>query len=156
MQANLNENNIYIDGSCLKNPGKGGSAMIQLINEKRVIVFSEHFQETTNNRCELSALILALNINIKNKIIFSDSLYVVNGYNNWIHNWVRNNWKNSQKHDVLNSDLWKEILQLKNINSDTTIKWVKAHYINKYNNLCDKFAKEAANNITYNGKEFDI
>ena len=70
---------IYTDGSCLKNPGKGGwAAIICTDNEVKKISGSE--KDTTNNRMELMATINALKeVNSEDLIeIYTDSKYVKN------------------------------------------------------------------------------
>lgn len=42
-------------------------------------------------------------------IICTDSQYVKNGMENWIHGWKRNGWKTAAKQPVKNDDLWKEL-----------------------------------------------
>ena len=62
---------------------------------------------TTNNRMELIAPIMALN-KIKNKseiTVYTDSKYVRDGITDWIKKWKINNWKNSNKKPVKNKDL---------------------------------------------------
>ena len=52
---------IYTDGACSGNPGKGGWAAI-ILNEKSVYSnISGGVNNTTNNRMELTAPIMALN-----------------------------------------------------------------------------------------------
>lgn len=68
--------------------------------------------ETTNNRMEIKGLLQALELAVTkykdcDVIIYSDSSYVVNIFNKWIHNWARNNWINSSKEQVKNLDLIK-------------------------------------------------
>ena len=57
----------------------------------------------------------------------------------WIYSWQRNGWKNSQKKDVLNQDLWIDLI---NLTKDHDIHWnkVKGHADNEYNNRCDALA----------------
>ena len=69
---------------------------------------------TTNNREELRGLLYCLaaaDEYYPNEpcVIYSDSAYVVNMFNDWIHTWARNGWKNSKKQTVENLDLVQEI-----------------------------------------------
>jgi len=135
---------IYTDGSCLKNPGNGGwAAIICTDNEVKKISGSE--KDTTNNRMELMATIKALKeVNSQDLIeIYTDSKYVKNGINDWIHNWIKNNWKTSNKEDVKNKDLWVQLHELNN-NSKIKWNWVKAHVGNPLNEEVDLLAKKAA------------
>ena len=66
---------IYTDGSCIGNPGKGGWAAIILENKKQKIISgSESY--TTNNRMELIAVIKALKLVKKKRIINNHRLTV--------------------------------------------------------------------------------
>ena len=133
--------NIYTDGACSGNPGKGGWAAI-ILNEKCIqSKLSGSENSTTNNRMELTAPIMALNkIKKKSEItIYTDSKYVKDGITSWIKKWKLNNWKNSNKKKVKNKDLW---IKLDNSCRKHNViwRWVKAHAGNKFNNLVDELA----------------
>ena len=132
---------IYTDGACSGNPGKGGWAAIILDSNLSQSSISGSESNTTNNRMELMATIMALK-KIKNKTevtIYTDSKYVKDGITDWIKKWKLNNWKNSKNKPVKNKDLW---VKLDNSCQKLKVnwKWVKAHAGNKYNNLVDKLA----------------
>ena len=131
---------IYTDGACSGNPGKGGWAAI-ILNDSNQSNISGSENNTTNNRMELIAPIMALKkIKKKSEItIFTDSKYVKDGITDWIKKWKQNNWKSSNKKPVKNKDLW---VKLDNScqKHKITWKWVKAHAGNKYNNLADELA----------------
>jgi len=132
---------IYTDGACSGNPGKGGWAAIILEEKKNLFSISGSESNTTNNRMELTAPIMALK-KIKKKtniIIFTDSKYVKDGITDWIKKWKLNNWKSSNKKPIKNKDLWVQ-LDKSCLKHKVTWKWVKAHAENKYNNLADKLA----------------
>ena len=57
----------------------------------------------------------------------------------------KNNWLNSKKEHVKNKELWIE-LELLTKNKDIYWNWVKAHNDNKFNNMVDNLAREAAKN----------
>ncbi len=134
---------IYTDGACSGNPGIGGYCAILIYNgvEKTV---SGSEEQTTNNRMELLAVIKGLTA-LKEACevnLYSDSQYVVDAFNKgWISNWENNGWRTSDKKEVKNIDLWKDLLKLHAIHKINFIK-VKGHSDNKYNNLCDKIAVE--------------
>ena len=132
---------IYTDGACSGNPGKGGWAAIILDINLNQSSISGSENNTTNNRMELLAPIMALKkIKRKSEItIFTDSKYVKDGITNWIKKWKVNNWKNSNKKLVKNKDLWIE-LDNACLKHKVTWKWVKAHADNKYNNFVDELA----------------
>ena len=135
---------IYTDGSCLKNPGKGGWAAI--INVNNVIKeISGSVKDTTNNKMELMAPIKAIQeVKEQQPIeIYTDSQYVKLGITDWIHKWIKNNWQTSKKESVKNKELWMELYELTKSHEIKWI-WVKAHAGNKLNEEVDLLAKQAA------------
>ena len=131
---------IFTDGACSGNPGKGGWAAIILDGNKQSILSGSE-SNTTNNRMELMAPIMALKKVKKNSeiTIYTDSKYVKDGITEWIKKWKLNNWKSASKKPVKNKDLW---VKLDNYCKKHKVvwKWVKAHAGNKYNNLVDELA----------------
>ena len=142
---------IYTDGSCIGNPGKGGWAAIIINNgKKKIISGSENY--TTNNRMEIIAVIKALNtIKLKQATLITDSQYVKNGIEVWIHKWKDNGWMTAEKKPVKNKDLWTK---LDKIQKTKKIKWewVKGHSSDKFNNEVDRIARERAESIGYSEK----
>ena len=138
---------IYTDGACSGNPGPGGWGAVIFDNNNKQKNISGSEENTTNNRMELSAAIMALEeVNMNSEItIYTDSTYVKNGITEWVLKWKENGWKNSNKEPVKNKDLWKK---LDNLCAQNTIywKWVKGHASNKYNNLADELATKAIKN----------
>ena len=135
---------IYTDGSCIKNPGKGGWAAIIISNQEKINIKGTK-NETTNNQMELMAPIKALNkIPDGSKVqIFTDSKYVKMGITEWIYSWKKNNWKTTAKKNVKNVELWKRLHELTK-KFEIKWNWVKAHSTNKLNNEVDLIAREAA------------
>ena len=135
---------IYTDGSCLNNPGNGGWAAI--INDNEIIKkISGSVKDTTNNKMELMAPIMALQeIDKNNEIeIYTDSQYVRLGITEWIHKWIKNNWQTSKKEPVKNKELWMQLYELTKTYKIKWI-WVKAHAGNALNEEVDLLAKKAA------------
>jgi ribonuclease HI len=140
----MSEIKIYTDGACLGNPGKGGWGAI-IINEDKEEKISGKVENTTNNRMELLAVISALKYVKENSLeVFTDSKYVKDGIEQWIHNWKKNGWKTTNKKEVKNIDLWMELDELQS-GKNIIWNWVKGHSDNKYNNLVDELARNAAN-----------
>ena len=135
---------IYTDGACSGNPGPGGWGAVIFDNDNKQKNISGSEENTTNNRMELSAAIMALEeVNMNSEItIYTDSTYVKNGITEWVLKWKENGWKNSNKEPVKNKDLWEK---LDNLCEQNTInwKWIKGHASNKYNNLADELATKA-------------
>ena len=138
---------IYTDGACSGNPGPGGWGAVIFDESEKQLNISGKVKDTTNNRMELTAPIMALE-KIKTDsevVIFTDSTYVKNGITDWIKKWEKNNWKNANKKPVKNKDLW---IKLNNLCQKNKIvwKWVKGHTNNKYNNIADELATLAIEN----------
>ena len=135
---------IYTDGACSGNPGSGGWAAVIFDEEKKQKNIFGKVNNTTNNRMELMAAIMALKtIKAKSQVtIFTDSIYVKNGITEWIKKWEKNNWKNSNKKTVKNKDLWMKLNNLC-MKNKVSWKWVKGHSNNKFNNLADQLATQA-------------
>ena len=138
---------IYTDGACSGNPGPGGWGAVIFDNENKQKNISGSEENTTNNRMELSAAIMALEeVNTNSEItIYTDSTYVKNGITEWVLKWKENGWKNSNKEPVKNKDLWEKLDNLCKQNA-INWKWVKGHASNKYNNLADELATKAIKN----------
>ncbi|MDO8571435.1 MAG: RNase H family protein [bacterium] len=128
---------LYVDGSALKNPGKGGYSVVAEYPDSFDIAVSEvkngSYTETTNNRMELRAVIEAMKFartdtqdkRIRRVIIISDSLYVCDNQNSAVW-WKKNNWRNSEGRPMDNHDLWDEFLKLRpKIPANVEIVWEK-------------------------------
>ena len=130
---------IWTDGSCLGNPGPGGWGAL--------LTFGEHERElsggeadTTNNRMELMAAIVALETLKRGCTVelWSDSKYVVTGITQWIHGWKKKNWKK-----VKNRDLWERLDEAR-APHHVTWHWVKGHAGDENNERVDRLAVREA------------
>ena len=138
---------IYTDGACSGNPGPGGWGAVIFDNDNNQTNISGNEKNTTNNRMEILAAIMALKkIKSNSQItIYTDSIYVKNGITEWMFNWKKNDWKTASKKPVKNKDLWIKLDKLCEKNK-VSWKWVKGHATNKYNNLADQLATSAIKN----------
>ena len=138
---------VYTDGSCLGNPGRGGWAAI---SKDFKLCGAQH--NTTNNVMEMTAIIKALEQCVllpeKYVRIVTDSNYVKQGITSWIHNWKKNGWKTSNGGDVKNKELWIQIDTLREKIKIIEWKWVKAHNGTPQNEAVDKLARECAKNLS--------
>lgn len=132
---------IYTDGACSGNPGPGGWGAVLVYNGKEKELSGSE-KNTTNNRMELTAVIMALNaLNQPCEVkLTTDSKYVCDAVNKgWVYSWRKNDWRKSDKKPALNVDLWKELLSLLE-KHEVQFIWVKGHNGHKYNEICDALA----------------
>ncbi len=135
---------LYTDGACSGNPGIGGYGGILIYgNVKRE--YSGGELETTNNRMEVTAVIVGLE-RLKYPCavdVYSDSAYTVNAFNEgWIFGWRKRGWKKADGKEVQNVDLWEKLLSLTQTHEVTFYK-VAGHSDNELNNRCDALARGA-------------
>jgi len=133
---------IYTYGACKGNPGVGGWGALILQDDKNIELFGGE-NETTNNRMELMAVIMALKemSPTEELTIYTDSTYVQKGISEWIKNWKLNNWRSSNKKPVKNKDLWMQLDEAsyaRKINWE----WVKGHAGNEGNEKADELANK--------------
>lgn len=139
---------IFTDGACSGNPGKGGwGAILRYGGVTKELSGGE--PETTNNRMELTAVIKALEA-LKEPCevtLTSDSKYVIDAITQrWVYNWKRNGWRKADKKPALNVDLWEILLSLLERHRVTFV-WVKGHAGHPENERCDQLAVQYYNNL---------
>lgn len=143
---------IYTDGSSLGNPGPGGFGAVVTEGDKIVNELGGYEKNTTNNRMELMAAIASLKYILtdhKNDevVIHADSSYVLGGVTIWIHNWEKNGWRTANKKEVLNQDLWKELIALvREFKGKLSWQKVKGHAGYVHNERADELATTYASN----------
>ncbi|MEO1657022.1 MAG: ribonuclease HI [Pseudomonadota bacterium] len=132
----------YTDGACSGNPGPGGWGVLMINGDQRQ-EFCGGEAETTNNRMELMGAIRALEEAPKDEAlrVTTDSQYVKNGVETWIHGWKRNGWKTASKKPVKNQDLWQRLDSLAE-NRSVTWAWVKGHAGHEGNEAADALARQ--------------
>ncbi len=135
---------LFTDGACSGNPGPGGYGTILRYNGNE-IELSAGEESTTNNRMELTAVIVGLAAlkETCDVTVYSDSKYVVDGIQKgWAENWKRNGWRKADKKPALNADLWDKLLSLLAIH-EVRFVWLKGHDGHPENERCDKMAVAA-------------
>lgn len=144
---------IYADGACKNNQGTnnigGYGAYINVNGTIKEFYGGE--RNTTNNKMELTAVIIPLKFLSKlnkkyNITIYTDSNYVVKGMSEWVYGWIKNNWKNSKKEPVKNKELWLELLELSK-QHNIKWEWVKGHSDNIGNIRADELANLGCDSI---------
>ncbi len=105
---------------------------------------SAGMETTTNVRCEMLAVIKALEMAEPQDIIHTDNEMIARGYNEWLTGWKLRGWKNANKKPVANRDLWLPIDKLKQQKPEVVVKWVRGHDGIYGNELADTLPTEAA------------
>lgn len=132
---------FYTDGAYSSSRNAGGIGIVCLQNNDVVLEYSRKYKNTTNNRMEIKAVLLALN-SVKGKVdkitIVSDSQYVIGC--------ATKGWKKEK-----NKDLWKKYDEIyekvSQLCSDITFEWVHGHNGDKYNEIVDKLAVRASQSL---------
>ena len=131
---------VYTDGACKGNPGPGGwGALLIAGGREKELCGGE--SATTNNRMELTAVIRALEaLNAPCEVdLHTDSQYVKNGIETWIHGWKRNGWKTADRKPVKNAELWRELDALAGRHR-IRWHWVRGHADSEGNHRADALA----------------
>lgn len=157
---------IYTDGACSSSDNTGGWAVVIETNQTQpyyvrnmsdyktkitntYLSYMGSDRDTTNNRMELTALLVALKFISDQQtnydfIIYTDSAYIANCFNQkWYVNWRKNNWRGSNRKPIANQDLWEQILDYyDHLQLRTTIQHVRGHGNCVGNALADRLAVE--------------
>ena len=144
---------IYTDGSCLGN-GKehntGGFGVVVLDNNENLLyTYSKQFEgKVTNNEMELKAILYSFlnhgvklndwNMNVP--IVYSDSNYCVQTFNDWMFNWARNGWIKSDKKVPENLDLIQAYYEWYQKGYRIDLRKIKGHTGHKWNEMADGLA----------------
>ena len=141
------EAEIYTDGACRGNPGRGGwGAVLRYKGHEKTLYGAEPL--TTNNRMELMAAIRALE-SLKRPCrmrLTTDSQYVQKGITEWMANWKRNGWKTAARKPVKNADLWQR-LDAAISGHEIQWQWVRGHSGHPENELADELANRAIDEL---------
>jgi ribonuclease HI len=124
---------ISVDGGCRGNGSAdaiaAAAAVLQFVSgptyRLRVRRLSNDNQQATNQRAEITAIILGLEMALQHKTMGvdpllnltnkSDSAYAVNCMNDFIYRWSKNGWRNSRRQAVANQDLIREASRLNGV-----------------------------------------
>jgi ribonuclease HI len=165
--VNLDERalNIFTDGSSYSGPRRGGIGFrIVVVNDEgHEVAYDEQpagYQGATNQQMELAACIAALAhvagrysqvdpSDYKKVVIYTDSMYVANGFEAAKFNWHSNGWMTRDGNPVENAKLWKQLLNASlKVSRPVYIEWAKGHSAsNPHNKAVDKLAKGSAKGV---------
>nr|KAJ3401313.1 hypothetical protein HK105_004514 [Polyrhizophydium stewartii] len=127
---------VYTDGSCLGNgqqDPRAGYGVWFGPGDPRNVAQRLPDRDQTNNRAELTAVIKALEITrgTPEVVIHSDSTYMKDGIEKWIHNWRTTGFRGGQ---IKNVDLWQRLDELMQERQGSVklatvreVEWVKGH-----------------------------
>jgi ribonuclease HI len=136
---------IYTDGACIENPGPGGYGVI-IDDDGNKVELSGGFRRTTNNRMEMMAAIVAVEVleGSCRVTVYSDSQYLVKAVSQgWAKRWQKHGWKRNGRDSALNPDLWERLLKACEAHVVES-KWIRGHNAHPENERCDQLASEAA------------
>mgnify|MGYP001157239990 FL=1 len=142
-----NSISIFTDGACRGNPGPGGWGVLILLEGEEISLYGGE-NSTTNNQMEMMAAIKALEYFREKKSIelVTDSNYLKDGIEKWIHGWKKNGWKTSAKKPVKNQELWMKIDALNHFH-EVQWKWVKGHSGHRENEIADSLANKGIDEL---------
>lgn len=137
---------IFSDGACSGNPGPGGWGSVVVLPSNEVRELGGADPETTNNRMEMTATLMALRF-IENESgpvhFYTDSTYVIRGITQWIWGWRKKGWKTAEGKEVSNRDLWEElaeVIQARGKSNGIDWKYSRGHIGIAGNERCDEIA----------------
>jgi ribonuclease HI len=144
---------IYCDGACEPNPGLGGWGFVVYRDGKEIHADCGGANPTTNNIMELTGALRALEWIAEHHVekqdgvrLFCDSMYVVNGCNDWRHGWKKKGWRRGVEKELANADLWKE-LDAALTAVPIQLEWCKGHAGIIGNERADELSLEGRESI---------
>lgn len=143
----------YTDGGCRGNPGPGAWAYLLIqAGTGRAVARAGGERGTTNNRMELSAVIMMLRALRRRGIdllVRSDSRYTIDCCRTWMPGWKARGWRRKGG-ELKNVDLLQELDRLLD-DHRIAWEWVKGHSGDPGNDLVDGLLNEAMDRLAAGG-----
>ena len=139
---------VFTDGACRGNPGPGGwGVLLRYAGQEKELYGGE--ANTTNNRMELMAAIMALeSLSRECQVrLTTDSEYVKNGITQWLPKWKARGWRTASKTPVKNADLWQR-LETAAAQHKVQWHWVRGHSGHAENERADRLANRGIDELT--------
>ena len=132
---------IFTDGACRGNPGPGGWGAILRFGAHEKELYGGD-RQTTNNRMELMAAIMALEALKRpvHAIVTTDSEYLKNGITRWMAGWKARGWRTAAREPVKNQELWQR-LDAAARSHEVEWRWVRGHSGHPENERADVLAR---------------
>jgi ribonuclease HI len=133
----------HCDGCCSPNPGPGGWGLMVDSSIPRIELCGAD-RQTTNNRMEITAALVALIVlpPTCTTTIISDSQYLIKGASLWITGWKRKGFQRGGE-PIPNADLWRDMDAL-TAGRSLTWRWVRGHSGHDGNERADALATRGA------------
>ena len=133
---------VFTDGASEGNPGPGGWGALLVVDDQMVSQDYGSEAHTTNNRMELTAMIVGLGMVPADSPvdIYTDSQLVVNIITKWAAGWKEKGWKKKSTGPIANLELVREVYALAQARPKANIQWIKAHMGNRWNEYADALA----------------
>jgi ribonuclease HI len=143
----MNKVDIFTDGACKGNPGRGGWGAWLVVGEHQKELCGGE-RDTTNNRMELKAVIEALSVLRRpcDVVVHTDSQYVQKGISEWIHGWKKRGWKTASRESVKNVDLWQALDTAQQLHR-IQWRWVRGHSGHIGNERADALANRGVESV---------
>ncbi|KAJ8356161.1 hypothetical protein SKAU_G00189550 [Synaphobranchus kaupii] len=140
---------VYTDGCCSGNGKHGARAGIGVYwgPDHPMNVCDRLHGRQTNQRAELQAACKALEQardgDIKKLVLYTDSMFTINGITTWVKNWKANGWRLKSGGQVINRDDFEKLDEL---NRDLEVIWlhIPGHAGYKGNEEADRLSREGA------------
>lgn len=149
---------VFTDGCYQPDSERGGWAFVAYRDTAEIGSGCGGAEKTSNNSMELVALLEAanwVNANIHGEatVIWTDSLYGVNGCNSWRHIWRSNGWRkivqntNLRRRTIADPENWKALDVALSQSPLVTIGWCKGHSGIRGNERADALARSGLQSL---------